>query len=66
MCCKFSKLKKTFQAPLAPKLPVLTGCELVWVGGLGVGYGLLNSVLQAPMVYADQNNIRTQHLNSRL
>ena len=31
--------EKNFRAPLAPKLPVLTRCELVWVGGSRGGWG---------------------------
>ena len=38
--CKFSRLKKNYRAPLAPKLPVLTRSSLVWVGGSkGGGWG---------------------------
>ena len=35
----FSRLKKNFRAPLAPKLPVLTTCLLVWLGGGPEGGG---------------------------
>ena len=45
MCCKFSRLKKHFRAPLVPKLPVLTRCELVWVRGPEGGGGLVSGLI---------------------
>ena len=48
MYCKFSRLKKILRVALAPKLPVLTKCELVWVGGSRGKGGCQASQVSAP------------------
>ena len=49
LCCNFSRLKKFFRAPLAPKLSILCKCHSMGWGleGVGGGGGGLVSASQA-------------------